>query len=53
LYFDARSLRHLATAMVDNIFAEVFTQVSPSATDANHYSLAGFADGTNEQFGRC
>jgi hypothetical protein len=34
--------------VVDNVFAKVFTQVSPSATDANHDSLAGFADGANE-----
>jgi hypothetical protein len=37
--------------VVNDVFTEVFAQVSPTTADANHHSLSLFSDGANEELG--
>lgn len=47
--FDARCFGYLATAMVDDVFAKVFTQVSPTTANTNHHTLSFFSDGADKK----
>lgn len=52
LHLHARSIRNMSSAVVDGIFSQVFSQIRPSTTNADHDAFAVFTHRADEQLRR-
>jgi hypothetical protein len=54
LHLDTWCFGNLSAAVVDDIFAKILPQISPTTTDTYHDTLILLSNSTNEQFcGSC